>query len=79
MKWMLGTVATAALMLGGTSVATAQDGFFQAPVFVAQPGVVRSFSEGASTEFNARFVTAIPLSTRSNDFSGNHSMDTVRR
>lgn len=62
MKWMLGTVASAALMLGGASVATAQDGFFQAPVFVAQPGVIRSFSEGASTEFNARFVTAIPLS-----------------
>jgi hypothetical protein len=61
MKTILATVATAALMLGGTSVATAQEGFFRAPVFVAQPGVIRSFSEGASTEFNARFVTAIPL------------------
>jgi hypothetical protein len=59
---MLGTVAAAALILGGASVATAQEGFFQAPVFVAQPGGIRSFSEGASTEFNARFVTAIPLS-----------------
>jgi hypothetical protein len=63
MKRMLGTVvAAAALMLGGTSAATAQDeGFFHSPVFVAQPGIIRSFSEGASTEFNARFVTAIPL------------------
>jgi hypothetical protein len=63
MKRMLGTVvATAALMLGGTSAATAQEeGFFHSPVFVAQPGIIRSFSEGASTEFNARFVTAIPL------------------
>ena len=63
MKRMLGTVvAAAALMLGGTSLATAQEGFFHSPVFVAQPGIIRSFSAGASTEFNARFVTAIPLS-----------------
>jgi hypothetical protein len=63
MKRTLGTaVAAAALMLGGTSAATAQEeGFFHSPVFVAQPGIIRSFSEGASTEFNARFVTAIPL------------------
>jgi len=62
MKWMLGTVATAALMLGGTSLAAAQEeGFFHSPVFVAQSGIVHSFSRGASTEFNARFVTAIPL------------------
>jgi len=62
MKWMLGTVATAALMLGGTSPAAAQeDGFFHSPVFVAQPGIVHSFSKEAPTEFNARFVTAIPL------------------
>jgi hypothetical protein len=63
MKRMLGTVvAAAALMLGGTSAATAQEeGFFHSPVFVAQPGIVHSFSRGASTEFNARFVTAIPL------------------
>ena len=62
MKRMLGTVATAALMLGGASAATAQEeGFFHSPVFVAQPGIIRSFSEGASTEFNARFVTAVPL------------------
>ena len=63
MKRMLGSVVAAAgLMLGGTSLATAQDeGFFHNPVFVAQPGVIHSFSRGASTEFNARFVTAIPL------------------
>jgi len=62
MKRMLGTVAAAALMLGGASAAMAQEeGFFHSPVFVAQPGIIRSFSDGASTEFNARFVTAIPL------------------
>ena len=62
MRWMLGAVVTTALMLGGVSVATAQDeGFFHSPIFVAQPGIIHSFSRGASTEFNARFVTAIPL------------------
>ena len=62
MKWILGTVATAALMFGGASQALAQDeGLFHSPVFVAQPGIIRSFSDGASTEFNARVVTAIPL------------------
>ena len=62
MKRMLGTVVAAAgLMLGGTSLAWAQEGFFHSPVFVAQPGIIRSLSSGASTEFNARFVTAIPL------------------
>jgi hypothetical protein len=50
-------------MFGGGSPAAAQEeGLFHSPVFVAQPGIIRSFSEGASTEFNARFVTAIPLS-----------------
>jgi len=63
MKRMLVTVmVTAGLMVGGASLATAQDGFFHSPVFVAQPGVIHPFSTGASTEFNARFVTAIPLS-----------------
>lgn len=62
MKRTLGTVVTAAgLMLAGTSLATAQEGFFHSPVFVAQPGIIHSFSRGAPTEFNARFVTAIPL------------------
>lgn len=68
MKRILGIVM--ALVLGGSisSLATAQRraasemGFFHAPVFVAQPGIVHSFSTGATTEFNARFVTAIPLS-----------------
>ena len=63
MKFILGPVATAALMFGVASAATAQEeGFFHSPVFVAQPGIIHSFSKGASTEFNARFVTAIPLS-----------------
>ena len=62
MKRILGTVAAATLIFGGAGVATAQEGLFQSPVFVAQPGIIRSFSDGASTEFNARFVTAIPLS-----------------
>ena len=62
MKWMIGSLVSAVLMLGGASLATAQQGFFHTPVFVAQPGVVHSFSTGAPTEFNARFVTAIPLS-----------------
>jgi hypothetical protein len=61
MKRTLATVATAALILGGASTATAQEGFFHSPVFVAQPGIIHSFSRGAPTEFNARFVTAIPL------------------
>jgi hypothetical protein len=62
MKRMLGSVvAAAALMLAGANLATAQEGFFHSPVFVAQPGIIRSFSSGAPTEFNARFVTAIPL------------------
>jgi hypothetical protein len=37
-------------------------GFFHPPVFLAQPGLVKPFSTGATTEFNARVVTAIPLS-----------------
>jgi len=62
MKRMLVTALSAALTLGAASLATAQQGFFHTPAFVAQPGIVHSFSRGASTEFNARFVTAIPLS-----------------
>ncbi|HET7612745.1 MAG TPA: hypothetical protein VFK26_02370 [Gemmatimonadaceae bacterium] len=63
MRWIFGTaMITAGLMLGGASAATAQEeGFFHSPVFVAQPGIIHSFSKGAPTEFNARFVTAIPL------------------
>jgi hypothetical protein len=62
MRRILGTVVTTALMFGGASRATAQEGFFHSPVFVLQPGIIRPFSTAASTEFNARFVTAIPLS-----------------
>jgi hypothetical protein len=63
MKRILGSVVLAAgLMVGATSMAAAQDeGFFHNPVFVLQPGIIHSFSKGAPTEFNARFVTAIPL------------------
>lgn len=63
MKRMLGILA--ALMTGLAVNAAAQDGmgFFRSPVFVLQPGIVKPFSTGASTEFNARFVTAIPTST----------------
>ena len=62
MRWISGALLTTALMLGAASQATAQEGFFHSPAFVLQPGIIRSFSAGASTEFNARFVTAIPLS-----------------
>jgi len=64
---MLAIGASAALMLGVTAPVMAQDpgndemGFFRAPVFVLQPGLVSPFSQGATTEFNARVVTAIPL------------------
>jgi hypothetical protein len=63
MKRILGSVVLAAgLMMSGTSMAAAQDeAFFHSPAFVLQPGIIHSFSKGAPTEFNARFVTAIPL------------------
>lgn len=69
MKRMRVMGASAVLMMSVTVPATAQRpaaasdemGFFHAPVFVAQPGLVTPFSEGAKTEFNARVVTAIPL------------------
>ena len=62
MRWTLGMVAATALLGGATGRATAQEGFFHSPVLVLQPGIIRPFSTGASTEFNARVVTAIPLS-----------------
>lgn len=71
MERMVVTGVSVLLMLGLTSPATAQNrnaasseetGFFHAPVFLAQPGLVKPFSTGATTEFNARVVTAIPLS-----------------
>ena len=64
MKHLLATLAGAALMLGAPTAASAQEGepgFFRAPVFVAQPGLVKSFADGTTAEFNARVVTAIPL------------------
>lgn len=71
MERMLATGVSVLLMLGLTSPAMAQRqnaasseevGFFRPPVFLAQPGLVKPFSTGATTEFNARVVTAIPLS-----------------
>lgn len=71
MKRMLTVVAGLVVILGAAGPATAhgqaaetsrETGFFHAPVFVMQPGIVHSFSKGAPTEFNARFVTALPLS-----------------
>jgi hypothetical protein len=64
MKTLLATLVGATMMLGATTAAAAQPeepGFFHAPVFVAQPGLVKSFASGATAEFNARVVTAIPL------------------
>jgi len=37
-------------------------GLFRTPVFVLQPGIVKPFSTGATTEINARVVTALPTS-----------------
>ena len=73
MKRILGIVVV--LVLGVTSLGFAQRraaassssggmGFFHAPVFVWQPGIVKPFSTGASTEFNMRFVTAIPIAIK---------------
>ena len=71
MKQILATALSVALILGVATRATAQspaaassdrEGFFRTPVFVAQPGLVTPFARDATTEFNARVVTAIPLS-----------------
>jgi hypothetical protein len=73
MKRILGTVVSMTLILGITSLATAQDpaaasdgglGLFHDPVFVAQPGVIKSFGPGDGLDFNARFVTALPTSIK---------------
>jgi hypothetical protein len=70
---LLATLVSVVLMLGGASPATGQRqdiagsndmGFFHTPVFLAQPGLVMPFSTDATTEFNARVVTAIPLSLK---------------
>ena len=77
MKRILGIVM--ALVLGVTSLAMAQRraaasssemGFFHSPVFVAQPGLIHSFSTGAGTDFNFRVVTAIPLSIKKTTLVG---------
>lgn len=55
-----------ALVIGAASVAGAQErmgtGFFKSPVFVAQPGLIKSFADGDGFDLNARFVTALPTS-----------------
>ncbi|MGH7699195.1 MAG: hypothetical protein ACREMJ_01545 [Gemmatimonadales bacterium] len=52
-----------ALAFAMTAVAGAQGmGLFREPVFVLQPGFIKSFSDGADFHFNARFTTAIPTS-----------------
>jgi hypothetical protein len=64
------TVVSLVLMLGPATLATAQPpapggentGFFRRPVVVAQPGLITPFSRDATTAFNARVVTAVPLS-----------------
>ena len=72
MKRISGTVIGMALMLGVTSLAAAQDpaasnedrGFFRDPVFVAQPGMIQSFSPGDGPDFNARVVAALPTAIK---------------
>jgi len=53
-----------ALVIGAASLASAQEstGFFKNPVFVLQPGLIKSFADGDGLDFNARFVTALPTS-----------------
>ncbi len=53
-----------ALVIGAASLAGAQEstGFFKSPVFVFQPGLIRSFTDGDGLDFNMRFVTALPTS-----------------
>lgn len=53
-----------ALALGAVGLASAQEkmGLFGNPVFVLQPGIIKSFSRGADPEFNFRMVTVLPTS-----------------
>jgi fumarate reductase subunit D len=61
MKRLLGMVT--ALVIGVVGIAAGQEmGLFRSPVFVLQPGIVKPFSTGATTEINARVVTALPTS-----------------
>lgn len=72
MKRISGTVVGMTLMLGVTSLGAAQDpaasnedrGFFRDPVFVAQPGMIQSFSPGDGPDFNARVVAALPTAIK---------------
>ncbi len=73
MRRIFVTVVGMTLMLGLTNAATAQDpaaagnrhlGLFHDPVFVLQPGVIKSFGPGDGFDFNARFVTALPTSIK---------------
>ena len=70
MKRMFAVAVSMALMLGAVSLASAQEGFFRTPVFAAQPGIIHPFSTGASTEFNARFVTVLPLAIQRTSLVG---------
>lgn len=61
MKRLLGMVM--ALVIGTASASAGQGtGLFRSPVFVLQPGFIKSLSTGSSFNFNARFVTALPTS-----------------
>jgi len=55
---------TLVLIMAGAVLprAAGAQGLFRSPVFVAQPGLIGSFAEGDNMDFNARVVTAIPLS-----------------
>lgn len=59
MKRLLGIVMVLVLGVAGSAVGQGK-GLFRSPVFVLQPGVIKSLSSGAKTNFNARFVTALP-------------------
>lgn len=72
-SFAIGAVAVSLLLLGATARAEAQqmqrERLFKAPIFVIQPGLVTTNfidkAEGDSksnTEFNFRFLTAIPTS-----------------
>ena len=62
MKRLLGILMGLSVGAVGAGAAQNDMGLFRSPVFVLQPGIIRPFSTGASTEFNARFVMALPTS-----------------
>jgi hypothetical protein len=61
MKRLFGIVAALVICMAG-SAAGQSKGLFRSPVFVLQPGFIKSLSAGSSFNFNARFVTALPTS-----------------